>query len=215
MRKTILAVAAGLVLWSGAANAQQVSFSTGWTEQRFSLFSSNAYSATAEGLEVRSDGTASLLWTALPRAMWSGRQASWAWSVGRSVPATDLTRKGGDDRNLSLYFVFLPEAMALQSQGANVRALLTNPAARVLMYVWGGDHTRGDILPSPYLGQRGRSVIRQLAGTGSFMERVDLARDHRQAFGTDPASLVGLAVSSDSDDTGTQVLARIANLRID
>lgn len=214
MQKVIMAVASCLALWSSAAGAQQVSFGKGWTEQRFSLFSSNEYSLNDQSLDVRSNGTASLLWSALPRAMWSGQQASWEWTVKRSVPETDLTRKGGDDRNLSLYFLFLPEAMALKTQGSDVRTLLKNPAVRVLMYVWGGSHALGEILPSPYLGSRGRSVIQRMAGTGSAMERVDLVRDHRRAFGTDPASLVGLAVSSDSDDTGTQVLARIAKLSI-
>ncbi|MBN2906717.1 MAG: DUF3047 domain-containing protein [Rhodobacteraceae bacterium] len=215
MRKTILAIAGGLALCAGSVAAQQVSFGKGWTEQKFSLFSSNAYGLNGQSLDVRSNGTVSLLWSVLPSRMWSGRHASWAWTVERSVPATDLTRKGGDDRNLSLYFLFLPEAMAQEAQGKDIRALLTSPAARVLMYVWGGDHARGDVLPSPYLGARGRSVIQRPAGTGSAIERVDLWRDHRRAFDTDPASLVGIAVSSDSDDTGTQVLARIASLRIE
>jgi hypothetical protein len=28
------------------------------------------------------------------------------------VPPTSLAQKGGDDRNISLYFVFVPESMA-------------------------------------------------------------------------------------------------------
>jgi len=44
---------------------------------------------------------------------------------------------------------------------------------------------------------------------------VDLARDHRRAFGSAPARLVGLAVSADSDDTDSRVVARIAGLVIE
>ncbi|MEX5729897.1 hypothetical protein Ga0609869_003250 [Rhodovulum iodosum] len=215
MRKLMTALVCLLATAPGMAEAGQIAFAEGWKEQRFSLLSSNDYALDGDSLGVRSDGTVSLLWTALPRDMWQGRRASWEWAVERSVPATDLTRRGGDDRNLSLYFLFLPEAAALEARGKGVRALLDNPQARVLMYVWGGAHPRGQVLPSPYLGARGRSVIQRQAGTGAAAERVDLRRDHRRAFGEPPQSLVGVAVSSDSDDTGTRVLARIADLRVE
>lgn len=59
------------------------------------------------------------------------------------MPATDLTQKGGDDRNLAVYFVFLPEAQARELQGASITRLLNEDAIRALVYVWGGDHGRG------------------------------------------------------------------------
>lgn len=194
--------------------AQQVSFSSGWKEQRFSLFSSNDYALGRETLGVRSDGSVSLLWSALPKSLWGSRQAAWDWAVETSVPATDLTRKGGDDRNLSLYFVFLPEAEARNAQGDSIRALLENPEARVLVYVWGGAHSAGEVLQSPYLGARGRTIVRRGAGTGAASERVDLASDHQRAFGEAPDQLVGLAVSADSDDTDSRIVAQISRLRV-
>ena len=93
--------------------------------------------------------------------------------------------------------------------------MLDTPDVRVLLYVWGGAHTRGDVLPNPYLGARGRSVILRPAGTGGASERVDLARDHQRAFGQAPQNLVGIAISSDSDDTDSEVVARISRLRVE
>lgn len=212
MRHLILSTL--LVLTPTLAAAQQIQFGPGWTEQRFSMFSSNDYTLGGDTLQVRSDDTVSLLWSRLPETMWNNRRASWDWTVERSVPATDLTRKGGDDRNMSLYFLFLPDEVAAKAKSAGVMSLLDNDDARVLIYVWGGAHDRGQILPTPYLGERGRSLIRRSAGTGTASETVDLAADHRRAFGTEPGSLVGLAVSSDSDDTGTEVVARLSRLRI-
>jgi hypothetical protein len=197
------------------ATAQQILFDRSWTEQRFSLFSRNQYGLDGNVLSVASDGSVSLVWSALPVARWQSRAASWTWSVDTSVPATDLTRKGGDDRNLSLYFVFLPEQAALAAQGANIRALLRNDDVRVLTYVWGGAHRRGDILASPYLGARGKTLVLRPSGTGTATERIDLARDYRRAFGSGATSLVGLAVSADSDDTDSTILARIGDLRIE
>ncbi|NNE88428.1 MAG: DUF3047 domain-containing protein [Silicimonas sp.] len=193
---------------------QQISFTDGWKEQRFSMFSSNEFTLGGNTLGVKSDGTVSLLWRALPEVAWNSRAAQWNWAVDVSVPATDLTKKGGDDRNLSLYFLFLPEAAARKAQDQGIRALLDNPDVRVLIYVWGGAHAKGQVLPNPYLGPRGRTVVQQGTGTGSASERVDLARDHQRAFGEAPASLVGLAVSSDSDDTSSAVVARISGLQV-
>ena len=130
------------------------------------------------------------------------------------MPATDLTQKGGDDRNLALYFIFLPQQAAEKAGDAGISALLKATDARVLMYVWGGDHPVGAILSTPYLGERGRTVVRRGIGTGIADEAIDLANDYRAAFGEPPESLVGLAVSADSDDTGTRIVASIGNLTL-
>lgn len=197
-----------------AAAAQDIAFDDRWLEQRLSIFGSNQYTLDGDSLGVISDGTVSLIWTRLPEAMWRTSVASWEWMVDRSVPPTDLTLKGGDDRNLSLYFIFLPEKAARTATHVGPRALLDNPDARVLVYVWGGAYERGQILPSPYLGARGRSVVKRAAGEGVAAERVNLGRDYRRAFGEAPQRLVALAVSSDSDDTGTAVSASISQLRL-
>lgn len=197
-----------------AAAAQDIAFDDRWLEQRLSIFGSNQYTLDGDSLGVISDGTVSLIWTRLPEVMWRASVASWEWMVDRSVPPTDLTLKGGDDRNLSLYFIFLPEEAARTATHVGPRALLDNPDARVLVYVWGGAYERGQILPSPYLGARGRSVVKRAAGEGVAAERVNLGRDYRRAFGEAPQRLVALAVSSDSDDTGTAVSASISQLRL-
>jgi hypothetical protein len=214
MKKIAMLIATVLALSPVVASAQQVAFTDAWKEQRFAIFGSNDFSLGGNTLGVTSNGTVSLLWTALPTAMQGKTQAAWNWSVDTSVPATDLSRKGGDDRNLALYFIFLPETAAQTARNAGVRALLDNPDVRVLMYIWGGSHSAGQIVPSPYLGARGRSVILRPAGTGSASERVNLAQDHQRAFGEAAKTLVGLAVSSGSDDTKTRVAANISGLQL-
>ena len=196
------------------ALAGPVSFSSGWNTQRLSLFSANQYSFGSQ-LGVVSNGSVSIAWKRLPRGEWDASAASWAWRVDQSVPATSLAQKGGDDRNLSLYFVFLPEAEAARLEGAGIRSLLGNSQVRVIQYAWGGNHGRGQIIPSPYSppGQGVTIALRQ-AGTGSFSESVNLARDYANAFGGQKGKLVGLAVSGDSDDTNSSIRGAIANLTL-
>jgi len=210
MRLTLSAalVAASTV----AATAMPISFATGWQEQRLSLFSSNDYTF-GRNLGLVSDGSVSIAWTRVGRDGWGSTGASWTWQVEQSVPATDLSRKGGDDRNISLYFVFVPESLAPSLEGANIRSLLGNEDVRIMQYAYGGNHARGTVIPSPY-GPSGQGVtiaLRQ-AGTGSFNENVDLAADYARAFGGEKGALVGLAVSGDSDDTDSMIRAALGNL---
>ncbi len=199
-------------LFASTAAAGPVSFSSGWQEQRLSLFSSNDYTF-GQQLSMVSDGAVSIAWTRLPQAEWNATGASWNWRVDQSVPATDLSRKGGDDRNLSVYFVFVPQSVAAELSGQGIRSLLGRNDVRVMQYAWGGNHGRGTIIPSPY-GQGGVTIPLRQAGSGSHSESVDLAADHQRAFGTAPGALVGLAVSGDSDDTDSVIRAAIAGLTL-
>ena len=212
MKRMFLAGVAAL--FASMASASQISFDNGWKHQRFSLFSGNDYDTRGATLGLVSDGSVSLLYRAVPEAFRAVSSASWRWQVSTSVPPTDLAVKGGDDRNLALYFVFLPDAAAERLKGQSVTRLLSNDAVRVLVYVWGGDHARGAFLDSPYLGPRGKTVVLRPAGTGDTSEQIDLARDYRRAFGGDVTSLVGLAVSGDSDDTDSRIVAGISGLTL-
>ncbi|KAF0676598.1 DUF3047 domain-containing protein [Profundibacterium mesophilum] len=209
-----LAALAGALLAGTPAAAAQIAFS-GWTLQKFSLFSKVDFGQQGAVLTIDAQDAASLLWTAVPASDRGRGSAAWDWSVARSVPATDLTRKGGDDRNAAVYFVFLPEAQAAAAAGGSIASLLSNEAARVLVYTWGGAHRRGEMLASPYLGPRGRTVVLRPAGTGRHSEKVSLAKDYAAAFGGAPGALVGVAVSADSDDTDGVIAAQVSGLRLD
>lgn len=210
----ILSLALLIVLAAASVTAGPVSFGDSWREQRLQLFNSNDYSFNGGSLDIVSDGAVSLAWTRTGSGDWGARAASWNWTVDQSVPATDLRLKGGDDRNISIYFVFLPEADAVNMDGANIRQLNGNPNVRILQYVWGGNHSRGDVKQSPYAPGQGANVMLRQAGTGSNSESVDLARDFVTAFGSTPGALVGIAVSADSDDTDSLIRASVSNLAI-
>lgn len=213
MRKILVPIAAAI--FAAPVVAGPVSFENGWKEQRLSLFSSNDY-RFGPNLSMVSDGAVSIAWTRIGEGEWDAKGASWSWKVDQSVPPTNLGQKGGDDRNISLYFVFVPEMVAPDLKGAGIRSLLGNKDVRVMQYAWGGNHRRGQVIPSPYAppGQGVTIALRQ-AGTGSHSERVDLAADYARAFGGEKGALIGLAVSGDSDDTNSAIRAAIGNLTLD
>ena len=76
----------------------------------------------------------------------------------------------------------------------------------MLAYVFGGKQRRGEVVASPHLGSAGFMRVLRPADspTGEwFEERVDLAKDYRQGFGENPPDPVQLAISADTDNTGS------------
>lgn len=215
-KKSGLIIAAALMVLmtaqTGKLAAEEIAFS-GWTHQKFSVFGGNTWRQGGKELSVESNASVSLIWRAVPKTSWQAANASWNWSVDEAVPPTDLSQKGGDDRNLSFYVIFAPQNVAETTEGMGIRKLLENPDIRVLMYVWGGQHGRGDVVPSPYLGARGKTIVLRAAGHGQHSENVDLRADLNRVYGRSDLALIGVAVSADSDDTETRIMARMSNLR--
>lgn len=211
---SLLAASALLLMTTltGKLIAEEMAFS-GWTHQKFSLLGGNNWTQSGNELSLISNSAVSLLWRAIPETLRDASTASWTWSVETGVPPTDLSQKGGDDRNLSLYVIFAPQDIALDTEVMGIRRLLENPDIRVLMYVWGGAHDRGEVLPSPYLGARGKTIVLRPAGLGQHSENVDLRADLTRVYGRSDLALIGVAVSADSDDTESQIRARINDLR--
>ncbi|MEH6728441.1 MAG: DUF3047 domain-containing protein [Hyphomicrobiales bacterium] len=185
-------------------NAETVSFGAGWKAVDFRSIPKTDYGFGGSTLSIKASKSSSVIYKPVPETARDATKASWNWSVQTSVPPTNLAKKGGDDRNIALYFVFTDADTARRAgKNPNIKRLLTKRSSRMLIYVNGGQHGAGSFVPSPYFSGRGTTIVKRSAGTGSFSESVDLAADYRRAFGSEPMVLVGLAVSSDSDDTGT------------
>ncbi|MDA5093332.1 DUF3047 domain-containing protein [Aliiroseovarius sp. KMU-50] len=197
------------------AQAGPISFADWKTHWFAAWFSRVDFDGSANRMVVDAEGSVSITYKLLPPSDWDASKASWRWNVAKSVPPTDLTRKGGDDRNLALYFAFLPKEEAEQAGRQSIRRLLKNPNGRVLVYVHGGAHKRGEVLASPYLGARGKTLVLRPSGEGSSTESINLAADYKRAFGTEPGALVALALSADSDDTDAQMMGVIEGLLLE
>ena len=196
------------------ANAQGVQpFDQSWQALTFRRIPATQYTLGGARLGILAERSSSVIYRSVSPSAQGATTARWSWSVSESVPPTDLSRRGGDDRNISVYFVVMDAASAARlAPDTSLTRLMANRSARILIYVWGGSHAPGSIVPSPYTRGRGVSVIRRAAGTGSHTESVDLQADHARAFGSRYEALVGLAVSSDSDDTQGVVRAELSNL---
>jgi hypothetical protein len=221
----LILAAALVVATSGAHAAETVPFGpslerNGWRALTFRALKPVTFTAAgASQLDIVADKAASVIWREMPESAWTARGANWRWRVQSGPPATDLAAKGRDDRAIALYLVFArDEAAARAAKGAtSLTSAMWWSSGSALVYVYGGAGARGQVVPSPHMGASGKLIIRQPGGgqTGSWLpESADLAADFRLAFGREPGPLVGVAISSDSDDTGVRTVASIDALQL-
>lgn len=146
---------------------------------------------------------------------------SWRWKVDHSVSSANLSRKSGDDFAARVYVFFdVPRSRLSWLQrmklGMASRTLGHPMPTAALCYVWDNRYPVGTIAPSPYSGQV-RTIVLQSgnahAGTWQSQRR-DLAADFHAAFGRAAPRVTGIALASDTDNTGGHVMAWFDDLML-
>ncbi len=196
----------------------------GWRKVEWQGISPATFSATLSGgVRVQGQGQGGFVYRPLqgPAAC-----LTWRWRVDAGPPPTDLTRKGGDDRAISLTVGFVdygPEAgFGARAQMAVAQAVAGEHRLprSTLSYVWGGTGREGAgrFFASPYGPAISRIRIQRPAATapGRWVEeKVDLGADWRAAFGgTAVPALQEVAISTDVDDTNSRIDAVVEDIRL-
>ena len=170
-------------------------------------------------ISVKAENAVGFLYRPIPTDMGEKRRLAWRWRVDRAVPATDLTQSGRDDRSLAIHIVFPAERERLsfwQRLNLDLTGAVAPPlAGSVLTYVWGGSQQPGDMIANPYFDDRGRIIVLRSGAetTGQwFVEEIDFIADFERAFGYTPAQPLYVAISADSDDTGSHSHGMVAEL---
>jgi len=137
----------------------------------------------------------------------------WRWRVERVVPGGDVRRKEGDDYAARVYLIFDKPPSSLPWRQRLLYRMATTfygpLPTRALSYVWATREKVGTLHPSPYT-DFAYLVIAESgdARAGAWVdEEHDVRADYARAFGEEPPPLVGVAVMTDSDDTGTRARA--------
>ncbi len=137
----------------------------------------------------------------------------WRWKIGGLIEHSDIRRKDGDDYPARLYLTFAydPEAMSwgrrLKHQAA--RLLYGDLPAAALNYVWARRAAPGTIIANAYTDFTRMIVVASgPAGVGRWhtVER-NVREDFRRVFGREPPLITGVAIMTDTDDTGASAEA--------
>lgn len=225
MKKILIASAVALMSLTTLANAASVQISpglAGWEELKFDDLTPNTWREEGGAVVVGGASSVSILYTNASISPSATPILRWKWRVDQGTPVTDLTKKGGDDRPLSLTIGFAYDPANASFGERMKRVIVENVAGadapgRVIDLSWGGNAVVGSIAESPYSGSSGRIVTMETsaAGGGWVEEAVDIAAIYRAAWGTEPPAITRVALSSDGDDTGSTVDARIADIRFE
>jgi hypothetical protein len=139
---------------------------------------------------------------------------SWRWKIEHVVSKGDLRVKQGDDYAARIYvaFEFEPQQASLWERMAH--AVASTSAGRklpgtLLTYVWANRAPQGTIADNPYSDQV--KMIALQSGNAKAKQWIDetrnIAQDYRRVFGRRPPPAIGIAIMTDTDNTGQSATA--------
>jgi len=133
----------------------------------------------------------------------------WRWKVSNVFEQGDARSKSGDDYPARIYvaFAFQPSKAGWFERTKRKAAAMVfgeELPGNALNYIWANKVPEGTVLANPYTDQTMMVAVNSgsdQAGQWVWVER-DIVADYRKAFGEDPPALTGIAIMSDSDNTG-------------
>lgn len=144
----------------------------------------------------------------------------WRWRIDEPLRRADMTTKSGDDYAARVYLSFdvPPETLGIGTRLALkfARALRGSDVPdAAINYIWDNRHAVGTWQANAYTDRTRMQVLRSGAThAGHWVdERRDIAADFRHAFGHAPVRVTGLAIASDTDNTGEEARAGFADFR--
>lgn len=137
----------------------------------------------------------------------------WRWKVENLLQRSDVSRKDGDDYPARLYITFAydPEHISfgkkLKYQAG--RALFGDIPIGAINYIWETKTPVGTMIENAYTDFAQMIVVESgpsKVGTWVEEER-NIYDDYTNAFGEEPPLINGVAIMSDTDNTGERAIA--------
>lgn len=138
----------------------------------------------------------------------------WRWKVANLIAKSDTAKKAGDDYAARLYITF-----AYDSKKVGILEKAKFEAARLLYgqypplgainYIWATKEPKETVVPNPYT-DRAMMIVVQSGADGLntwFTEERNLYKDYRKAFNEEPPMISGVAIMTDTDNTGESATA--------
>lgn len=144
-----------------------------------------------------------------------------SWKVPGLIAGADLAAREADDAPVRIVLAFEGDRSRFSARDAMLAELVRAVTGEempyaTLMYVWANKRSVGSLVHSPRTG-RIRKIVAE-SGPGRLGQWLDYERDVRadfeRAFGEPPGPLVGIAVMTDSDNTGASVKAWYGPVRM-
>jgi hypothetical protein len=145
----------------------------------------------------------------------------WRWKVSNVFAKGDARSKSGDDYPARIYVAF-----EFQPGNAGFFERAKRKAVEVMFgealpgnainYIWANRLPIGEWVNNPYTDKTRMLAVSSgadKAGDWVSIER-DIMADYRKAFGDEPPAIIGIAIMSDSDNTGEQASAWYGDIQL-
>lgn len=199
--------------WARAAALPPAPTGAGWTHLRIGQRKPTQYRFVRHdgrpALQADSDGGDSLVRHALGLSGPALGRLRFSWYVDSHNPIADVGDPQSDDAVVRLILQFDGDRSTFSARDQRLSDLLQALTGEplpyaTLMYVWDPERPVGTVIPHPRSARiRKLVVVSGSEGLGRWMElERDLNADYEQVFGQPPVRLTGLALMTDSNNTG-------------
>lgn len=209
----------------GFSGATGSSLPHGWRVLEFKNKAPTTYSLSEEAgitvVEATSNTTASGLIRPVDVSAKDYPMLRWRWRVDNLIAKSDVRSKKGDDYPARIYVTFSydPERASVGQRIKYRAARLVfgeYPPHAALNYIWARAEEIGSIVPNAYTDRARMIVVNSgKAGLGQWTDHArNVYEDYRQAFGEEPPPISGVAIMTDTDDTGELARAAFAQISL-
>jgi len=145
----------------------------------------------------------------------------WQWKIEHVLEKGDVSSKQGDDYAARIYvaFEFSPDGKSLwqriRYQTANLAAGGKLPGS-ALNYIWANKAPKGTVVSNPFTDQTKMIVLQSgNSAAGQWVsEKRNIVEDYETAFGQKPPAIMGIAIMTDTDNTGESTTAYYGDIRL-
>ncbi|MEC5386476.1 DUF3047 domain-containing protein [Uliginosibacterium sp. H3] len=223
----ILTCLSGQVSAQDACTPRSLGFGAGgasWEHRPLSKMKKDTrYGVVEEGgssiLHAEAEGSASFDATAFKPAIPAQPVLAWRWRTSGPIPGADNRDKSKEDSPLRVIVAFdgdietLPAVEKRRFSRAKTFLGKDLPYA-VLMYTWSDKVPTGSLIPSAHTSQvKMIAIAPDTVGAWQSVSR-NVIEDYKRAWGKAPGKLLGVAVMTDTDNTGAKAAGDYADLRL-
>lgn len=146
----------------------------------------------------------------------------WKWKVENILRKGNVSRKEGDDYPARIYvtFQYNPAKASFFKKSKYEAARLIYgqyPPHSAINYIWESKTPAGSMIPNSYTNRTMMFVIE--SGSDKLNRWIEEERnvydDYRLAFGEDPPMISGVAIMTDTDNTGETATAYFGDIRFE